>query len=356
MQEFDYIIVGQGIAGSVLAYQLLKADKRVIVLNDESLPTSSAVAGGIFNPVTGKNLDKTWLADTLFPFSREFYLTLEKETHTRFYYETNLFRPYANEQQRRHFLQLTDEYDLSKYIQLVKPNQYQSIENSLGGLFTTLAGWVDVPLMLSALKKLFVQKAVYQAEKFDYPALVLTNEQVSYKTFSAPKIIFCDGYYAMQNPYFNWLPFNPAKGETLIATMTDYSIKEIVNQGAWIIPLGNQQYRFGSTYSWNQLDWLPTQESRENITGKIDKFLKIPYQVIDQQAGIRPTTKDRRPFLGNHPAYGNVYSFNGLGTKGVSLAPYFAQEMLYFLESKKDLPTESNIRRFYSLYSLQDKV
>lgn len=352
MQEFDYMIVGQGIAGSLLAYQLMKANKRVIILNDESIPTSSAVAGGIFNPITGKNLDKTWLADTIFPFLRDFYHSLEKETQTRFYHETNLFRPYANEQQRKHFLQLTDEYDLGNYIQLVKPDTYSEIENKLGGLFTTSAGWVDVPLMLHALKQFFIQSAAYQAGKFEYEALNITVGCVTYKTFSAPKIIFCEGYYSSQNPYFKWLPFNPAKGETLIASMNNYSIEQIVNQGSWIIPVGSSQYRFGSTYIWNQLDWLPTEESQENILGKIDKFLKVPYLIIDQQAGIRPTTKDRRPFLGNHPAHANVSVFNGLGTKGVSLAPYFAQEMLYFLENKKDLMPESNIQRFYSLYSL----
>lgn len=352
IQQFDYIIVGQGIAGSLLGYQLMKADRRVLILNDEIIPTSSAVAGGIFNPITGKNLDKTWLADTIFPYFKEFYLSLEKETHSHFYHQTNLFRPYANEQQRRHFLQLTDEYDLDKYISLVKPDVYSEVENPLGGLYTRSAGWVDVPLMIEALKQLFIQSGAYYAERFDYQALAISEEHIRYKEFQAPKIIFCEGYYASQNPYFKWLPFNPAKGETLIATMADYSIKEIVNQGSWIIPLGNQQYRFGSTYVWNQLDWNTTPAGEEAITSKIDKFLKTPYQLAAQQAGIRPTTKDRRPFLGNHPAHSNVYVFNGLGTKGVSLAPYFAEQMLFFLEKNKDLMPDSNIQRFYSLYSL----
>ncbi len=352
MQEFDYIIVGQGIAGSLLAYQLLKANKRVFILNDESISTSSAVAGGIFNPITGKNLDKTWLADTIFPYSKEFYLSLEHETHSCFYHETNLFRPYANEQQRKHFLRLTNESELDKYISLVKPDAYKEVENPLGGLYTSAAGWVDVPIMIEALKQLFISASIYLAERFDYQTLLVSEDSVIYKNFKAAGIIFCEGYYAAQNPYFKWLPFNPAKGETLIARMKDYAIKEIVNQGSWIIPLSNQQYRFGSTYVWNILDWQTTPEGEEAILGKINKFLKTSYEITGRQAGIRPTTKDRRPFLGNHPVYSNVYVFNGLGTKGVSLAPYFAQQMLFFLEKNKDLMPESNIQRFYSLYSL----
>ena len=354
MRTADYIIVGQGIAGSLLAYQLLKAGKQVLLLNDEAIPTSSQVAGGIFNPITGKNLDKTWLADTLFPYFKDFYLSLESETQTHFYYETNLFRPYANEQQRRHFLRLTDEYDLGKYIQLVgsEDSYYSKVGNSLGGLYTKHAGWVDVPKMLAALKEVFISKESYYAERFDYQALEILADEVIYKNFRAKKIVFCEGYYASQNPYFDWLPFNPAKGETLIAEMDDYGITEIVNQGAWIIPLGDNQYRFGSTYVWDRLDWAITAEGKDSILKKINTFLPINYQITEQQAGIRPTTKDRRPFLGIHPYYKNVSVFNGLGTKGVSLAPYFAKEMLFLLENNKDLMPDSNIKRFYSLYSL----
>jgi glycine/D-amino acid oxidase-like deaminating enzyme len=352
--SFDYLIVGQGIAGSLLAYQLLKADKKVLVLNDESLPTSSQVAGGIFNPITGKNLDKTWLADTIFPYLRKCYLSLEAELNASFYHETNLYRPFANEQQKRHFLRLTDEYDLGNYIKIVQSGEdnYEQVVNELGGLHTSWAGWVDVPKMLSAFRAYFIDKEIYRAEKFTYEDLIISEESVSYKNISAKRIIFCECFYASQNPFFSWIPFNPAKGETLLADVENYQIKEIVNQGFWIIPLGEGKCRFGSTYIWDKLDWETTESGRELIAGKVSKFLLPSYNITSQEAGIRPTTKDRRPFMGNHPKHSNVYVFNGLGTKGVSLAPFFAEEMLCFLEKNKVLMPESNIERFYSLYSL----
>ncbi|AFK03735.1 FAD dependent oxidoreductase [Emticicia oligotrophica DSM 17448] len=354
MKNLDYIIVGQGIAGSILAYKLMKANKKVLIFNDETLPTSSSVAGGIFNPITGKNLDKTWLADTIFPFQREFYTSLEKEFKSNFFHETNLFRPFANEQQRKHFLRLTDEYDLGNYLRIVQPNPslFSAINNELGGLYTTSAGWVDVSLMLSNFKVFFQTNENYQAEKLDFSELKISESHISYKNIQAKRIIFCEGYYSTQNPYFNWIPFNPAKGETLIAKVEGYSINEIINQGFWIIRLSEGKCRFGSTYIWDRLDWEPTESSLELISSKISKFLTLPYQITSQEAGIRPTTKDRRPFMGNHPTHHNVYIFNGLGTKGVSLAPYFAEEMLGFLETNKVLIPEANIERFYSLYSL----
>jgi len=353
LKNLDYIVVGQGIAGSLLAYQLIKAKKKVQVLNDESLPTSSAVAGGIFNPITGKNLDKTWLADKIFPFLREFYTSLEKEFHATFYHETNLYRPFANEQQQKHFLRLTDEYDLGNYLKIIQPNQsdYEQVSNDLGGLYTVSAGWVNVPKMLKYFRDFFKQNESYQAEKVDFAELMISENNIFYKGFQAKRIIFCEGFYSTQNSFFSWIPFNPAKGETLLADVEGYKIKEIINQGFWIIPLDGNKCRLGSTYIWDNLDWQATVSGRELIASKISKILSIPYQITGQEAGIRPTTKDRRPFMGNHPYHNNLYTFNGFGTKGVSLAPYCAKEMLGFLEKNKVLMSEANIDRFYSLYS-----
>jgi glycine/D-amino acid oxidase-like deaminating enzyme len=353
MKKIDYIIVGQGLAGSLLAYQLMKADKKVLVFNDESLPNSSQVAGGIFNPITGKNLDKTWLADTIFPYLKTFYLSLEKAFNANFYHETNLYRPFANEQQRKHFLRLTDEYDLGNYIKIVAANEnYAPIINPLGGLYTSSAGWLNVPKMLVYFREFFKKNESYRAEKIDNQEFIINEDAVFYKDFQAKKIVFCEGIYASQNPFFNWIPFNPAKGETLLAEVENYNISEIINQGFWIIPLGGGKCRFGSTYIWDKLDWESTESGKELISSKVSKFLTLPYQIIGQEAGIRPTTKDRRPFMGKHPQHKNVYLFNGLGTKGVSLAPYFAKEMQCFLENNKVLISETNIERFYSLYSL----
>jgi len=354
LKNLDYIVVGQGIAGSLLAYQLIKADKKVLVLNDESLPTSSAVAGGIFNPITGKNLDKTWLADKIFPVLREFYTSIEKEFHTHFYHETNLYRPFANEQQQKHFLRLTDEYDLGNYLKIIQPNQsdYEQVSNELGGLYTFSAGWVNVPKMLKYFRDFFKQNESYQAEKVDFAELIISENNIFYKDFQVKRIIFCQGFYSTQNSFFSWIPFNPAKGETILADVEGYKIKEIINQGFWIIPLEGNKCRLGSTYIWDNLDWQATESGRELIASKISKILSIPYQITGQEAGIRPTTRDRRPLMGNHPYHNNLYIFNGLGTKGVSLAPYFAEEMLGFLEKNKVLMSEANIERFYSLYSL----
>ncbi len=353
MKKIDYLIVGQGIAGSILAYLLLKAGKKVLVLNQENIPNSSLVAGGIFNPITGKNLDKTWLADTIFPHLKDFYQNLEKELSLKFYHETNLYRPFANEQQKKHFLRLTDEYELDNYIRIEQPgaNKYAEINNELGGLYTFWSGWVDVPILLDGIKKMLVAQESYLSQSIDYQDILVEKTEIIYQNISTQHLIFCEGYYAKNNPYFHWIPFNPAKGETLIAKVKDYTIREIINQGFWIIPLDSETCRFGSTYLWDDLNWETSLHSRELIEGKIKTYLRRPFDILRQEAGIRPTTKDRRPFVGQHPLHKNLHIFNGLGTKGVSLAPYFAENLINFLENQKELMPEANIERFYTLYS-----
>jgi glycine/D-amino acid oxidase-like deaminating enzyme len=123
-----------------------------------------------------------------------------------------------------------------------------------------------------------------------------------------------------------------------------------------VIPLGDNQYRLGATYTWDELDNIPTETGRNNLTEKYQKLMKPSMEILSHQAGVRPATKDRRPFIGMHPEFENIGIFNGLGSKGVSLAPYFAKQFVDFLVYQKELHPEVNINRFASLYLGTEKV
>lgn len=353
----DYLIVGQGLAGSVLGYELLSKGKKIIVINDETQASSSKVAGGLFNPITGKNLSLTWLYSKLFPTLLSFFEELEKKFDTQLLYHSDIYRPFANEEQKKHFSKQIERNDLEDFIKVLAETPYNElITNDLGGMLTREAGWLDLPLLLELLREYFISNDAYIFEKFNHAELQILENQVVYKNIVAEKIIFCEGYYAAQNPLFNWLPYNPVKGETLVASIDGYSVKETVNQGAWILPIKNNLFRFGATYVWDDLTWGTTPSGRELLSEKVQKFLKLPFTIVDQLAGIRPATKDRRPFLGSHPAHPHVLIFNGLGTKGVSLAPYFAKQLVDYMENQKEINSEANIKRYYSLYSSIEKT
>ncbi len=348
----DYLIIGQGLAGSILAYKLIKSGKTCLVIDRTTQASSSAVAGGMFNPVTGKHLAKTWLADDIFPVLHKFYAEVSKDLVQDFYHPVSVYRPFVNENQKKQFAQAIGKHKLENYTSFLDTPAYDpnQIKNEFGGIRISDSGWLDVPAFVESIRKFLKNTGSFRDDLFDYELIAHKKGQIIYGEYIFAKIIFCEGYYAFQNPLWKWLPFNPVKGESLLCEIENYDIQEIINQGAWIIPIEQNLYRIGATYSWHELDFLKTERAKKELLEKVSVFLKCNFSVKNQQAGIRPASKDRRPFLGVHPVFKNLYIFNGLGAKGVSMAPYLADQLIDFLENKKDLDKETTIERFYPLY------
>lgn len=351
--KVGYLIVGGGLAGSLLANELLDQNKSVRLINDPTLKSSSSVAGGMVNPVTGKYLTKTWLDDKLFPYLFPYYRKLQSEFGITCIHETGIFRPFSNEENKAHFFKQIEKNELQDYVSVIEDSEKVApfYVAPLGGLLINSSGWVDVPKLLAGIENKLKSKEAYLSEKFEFEDLIISDEKIRYKNIEADRIIFCEGFYVKDNPYFNWLPFNPVKGETLLATLPNYTVPYIVNQGKWVMPIAENTIRIGATYSWHELDFISTERARADILAQVSKFLKSEIEIKSQAAGVRPSTKDRRPIMGPHPKHKNVLIFNGLGTKGVSLAPYLIKTFLEFLFLEKDIQSETTIERYYALYS-----
>ena len=74
--------------------------------------------------------------------------------------------------------------------------------------------------------------------------------------------------------------------------------------------------------------------------------MNVPFEVVDHKAAVRPTVKERRPFIGIHPNHKQIGIFNGLGAKGVLLAPFFASHFSEYLLGKTELMKEIDVKRF----------
>jgi glycine/D-amino acid oxidase-like deaminating enzyme len=335
----NYTIIGQGLAGSILAYFLLKEGQKVQIIDNPDIPSSSKVAAGIYNPVTGKRLIKTWLADEIFPFLENFYPQLEQELNAKFFFPMQLFHPFPDVATQKFFKSDHIPEDFFDFCSLEFENSHRAeiVNSTLGGITMKQAGWVDLKVMLSAFRAYFLERNVLIETTF-------IPENTNDIT------IFCEGYNGKSNRYFSYLPFNPVKGEIVDIEIQNLDLQEIINQGVFVIPLGENIFRLGATYKWDVLDFVPSVEGATILTGKFKKLMKPDMRILSQQAGVRPATKDRRPFLGMHPEIENVGIFNGFGSKGVSLAPFFGKQFVDFLIHKKELHPEVNINRFASLY------
>ena len=347
----DYTIVGQGLAGSILAYFFLKAGQKVQIFDNPDIPSSSKVAAGIYNPVTGKRLVKTWLADKIFPFLADFYPQLEQELNAKFFFPTPIFHPFPDVATQKFFKSDHIPDDFFDFCSLEFDGIYRKeiVNSTLGGITMKHAGWVDLKVMLNSFRDYFIERKVLTIAPKP-PKEELKSDSEVPPSGAEENTIYCEGYNGKFNPHFNYLPFNPVKGEILDIEIQNLDLQEIINQGVFVIPLGENKFRLGATYKWDILDFVSTGEGATILTEKYQKLMKPQMRILSQQAGIRPATKDRRPFLGMHPEIENIGIFNGFGSKGVSLAPFFGKQFVNFLVYQKELHTEVNINRFASLY------
>lgn len=355
--DVDFLILGRGLAGCLLADALLQGGQRVVVVGDNRA-SSSAVAAGLFNPVTGRRPKKTWLADELFPFLHHYYPGLERRLDARFFNPSPLYRPFGSIEEQNAGLALTAAPELQQFLRVSTEDAAYAptVRNELGGLMAQQAGWLDVPAMLSAFRRRFLALNILQETTFDFNELTVNENNVAWRSLRAAKLVCCEGAYATENPYFRWLPFAPAKGETITIRCGGDSVEGlvppgIVNRGVWLIPRSDGLCRVGATYSWDPLDWEPSETGKVFLMDKLNVWFKSSYEVVEHQAGVRPAVQGRRPLIGLHPEFAAMGIFNGLGSKGVSLAPFFAQQFAGFLLDGKELDPAANINRFFSLYS-----
>lgn len=347
--EVDFLLVGQGIAGTLLSYRLIKAGKKVHIIDQAEKNICSRVAAGLYNPVTGRKMVKTWQADLVFPEIEPFYMHLEWELKSRFLYKKAIYRPFGSLEEQNEWMGHSGEESYKTYIKAIKTSPaYKEVNDPYGGLFLNQSGYVDINNLLDCYALWLGERGMLSNEEFDEEDLKVSEKGIGYKGITARSIIYVNGMGAKKSKFFNWLPLIPNKGEILVVKQ-GFTPQEIINRGIFRITLPNKTVRVGSTYRVNDMSLEPTERAKDEILEKLEKLVNLPVEdILEHQAGIRPTTKDRRPILGKHPESSNVYIFNGLGAKGVSLGPYFSRKMFNLLIFGNEPQKEVNISRFFN--------
>lgn len=345
----DYIVVGLGLSGIAISRGLEKRNKQFVVFEDNS-QKSSLVAGGLFNPVILKRFTLAWNANEHMKFSIPFYKEMEAKLQAKIVYSIDIYRKFFSAEEQNNWFEAADKPLLSEYLDtdLVKNiNPCIPSEYSFGRVRQT--GIIDTDVLISEYRNYLKNEDKIKFERFDYSDLQINEDSISYKGISAKQIIFCEGFGMQHNPFFNYLPLRGNKGEYLTIYSEELQLEEAVKSSVFIIPLGNNLYKVGATYNNQDKDPNPSEEAREELEKKVAKLISCKFEVLDQSAGIRPASKDRKPMLGRHPKHNNLYCCNGFGSRGVLISPMVSEQLIEFAENDIQLPPEIDIQRFSKL-------
>lgn len=344
--KVDYIIVGSGLAGIMICELLSRNNKSFVVFDDKS-QRSSSVAGGLYNPVILKRFTPVWKAREQLELALPMYKALEGKIEVKLDYKAPIYRLFASVEEQNNWFHACDHPNLTEFlsVQIEYPN-IESIKSDHGFGKVLGTGRIDTRALILNYRNYLDKKGQFVWETFKHDQLEITDMGLVYNKVKARYIVFAEGVGLLDNPFFNHLPLGPTKGELLTIKAPDLNLDVVLKSSVFLIPLGKDLYRVGSTYSRNDRSMGTTNIARDELLNKLDKIIDCDYQVIDQVSGIRPTVKDRRPLVGCHPQFNNVFVLNGLGTRGVMIAPYVATQLYDFIENDSPLDEAIDINRF----------
>lgn len=348
--DVDFLIVGQGLAGSVLAWELMQQQQTVRIV-DPAGSSASRVAAGLVNPVTGKRLVKTSGIDTYLPVARQTYRQLEQDFGQSFFFERSLVRLFQSEDERAVWARRKADPDYQPYLgeQFLAGQGGRGFSDALGGFRQKQCAYLDTVALLNGFKDFFLQQGVLIKDTLPLTLINPERFPLHWQGLVCRHVIFCEGWRGMHNPWFFWLPFQPAKGDILTLRIDVRLPDNIISKKHWLIPLTDGHFRFGSSYQWSPLNEQLYEATREQLLNGLTQLFEHPmnWQCLQQQSGIRPGTKDRSPFLGIHPQFPALSIFNGFGAKGVSLIPWYAKQFVDSLLKHKPVPVAGDILRYY---------
>jgi len=342
----DYIVVGLGLAGISFCEQLEKNGKTFRVVTDDS-QTSSLVAGGLYNPVILKRFTLAWQAEKQLKIAKTFYTDLEQKLGIKLDYTLPVYRRFHSVEEQNQWFVASDKKGLDVFLNTkIQPNTNESIDAPFGYGEVMHTGRIDTKKLVSSYEKHLQERGLLLNESFKFSDLQLGDNGVDYGSIFAQQIIFAEGFGLKNNPYFNYLPLQGSKGEYIFIKAPKLKEERAIKSSVFIIPEGDDVYRVGANYERHDKSNEPTESAREGLLNKLKAVVKCDFKVVGQVAGVRPTVIDRKPMVGRHPKYQQMYVLNGFGSRGVLVGPSVSWQLYTYIENDEPLDSDIDSARF----------
>jgi glycine/D-amino acid oxidase-like deaminating enzyme len=353
MEKTDVLIVGQGLSGTWLSWWLQQAGMSFKIIDHQNPDSASNRAAGLINPVTGRRIVTTWMINELMPFAVSAYTAMGEFLNEALIDQTSVIDFFPSVQMLQAFQKRFEEdpayllpgEDREKYAEWFRYD--------LGWGAIHPCWLVKVEILLNVWRSWLEKNNGILEETFELSKLNEANDEIEYSGIHASYIVFCDGSSSAQNPYFNRLPFALNKGEALMVEIKALPPGLIFKKGMSLVPYAENIFWLGSSYEWTFENNQPSESFRKNAESWLIHNLKMPYRILEHFAAVRPATLERRPFVGFHPLHPRIGLLNGMGTKGCSLAPYFAKQLVDNLKGDGLIHPLADIRRFEKILTRQ---
>ncbi len=361
LRVFDILIVGQGLAGSCLAWSLHWAGRRVMIVDRSERVTASRIAAGLITPLTGRRLARSPRYEESYRQASAFYQRIEGEQNLQLLTEKPAIRMFVNDEERRLFEQKFRNSDIDVAAMTDEHGQVFGVE-------MRNAARLNVRRFLDQTRSYFSSLNQYlQADLSVDADIQVTDDRVAIASLNicSSSVVFCQGWQPSTNPWFPEIPDGPAKGEILRVKLANYAEDKVVHQGVWVVPDSTEGQvgvcLVGATYDRDQLNQEPTVSGRCELLRGLKQISDGIPEVIEHVAAVRAGTRRRKPILGQHPEHDRVFVLNGLGSRGALLAPVAAdvlknillgdpvskdlQEIIDFLPGKQSVGLATYVSR-----------
>ncbi|MEO1857840.1 MAG: FAD-dependent oxidoreductase [Rubritalea sp.] len=342
--EVDFIIVGQGLAGSALSMALMRRGKSVAVVDSNDPSAATRVAAGLVTTLAGKGMNQAWRQAEYLPEAIFYYQDLERESGTQLFYPHSVLRLFKDLKEVAKFGRKVDsvkEWVVADVAE-IPPNQLHA---DFGGFEMAHGGRLDTAAYLKVVRQIIESEGLYLEQTFDEESVELSAEGVSWNGIHAQKIILCQGYAGLAKGRFSNLKHRSAKGEMLTVRVNQLDSERVISRNGWMVPIGDKLWRAGATYEWDDLSTNPTAEGCSEVEQKVTDLTSLPFEVVGHEVGVRPIIHRSQPVIGLDSTTPQIGFFNGLGSKGVITAPSVAEHFTSYLLGESELDPELSLAR-----------
>ncbi len=340
----DVLIVGQGLAGSTLGYYLSQTSAKFAIIDNRHRFSSSKIAGGIVDPLSGKRLTLSWKAELLIPFAKQFYESLETVFCRRLITRKNVIRFIRDPITEALWPKRRDDPDFHRYI-VGSTGIMPGFRLPLEGIETTSSFSILSESLLTAFTDYFSNRHLLISDQFSFSDFREETDHIEWRDIRARRVIFCEGSQIIHNPFFDNIRFRHAKGEVWTIKNTTLPQTHIFCRDHILLPIGDGAFKYGSTYDWDTADWAPSRTGYEKLHASLDEWIP-PSTLLVQEAGVRPISRDNHPIVGFHKHRPKIGVLNGFGSKGFMVAPYYARQLCQHLLCSHPIDKDVNLNRF----------